>query len=89
MRVLKWMIDRIEGTGQGTSNVMGVTPSYNDLTWTGLPFTQQQFDTVTSIDKAAWKEELALHTERFEQLSHHLPKALTDTKAAIEKRLAA
>ena len=89
MRVLKWMIDRIEGTGQGTNNVMGVTPGYEDLTWTGLPFTQQQFDTVTSIDKAAWKEELALHTELFEQLSHHLPKALTDTKAAIEKRLAA
>ncbi len=89
MRVLKWMIDRIEGNGQGTDNVMGVTPSYNDLTWTGLPFTAEQFNTVTSIDKAAWKQELNLHTELFEQLAHHLPKALTDTKAAIEKRLAA
>ena len=89
MRVLKWMIDRIEGTGQGTDNVMGVTPGYKDLTWTGLPFTVQQFDTVTSIDKSAWTQELKLHTELFEQLAHHLPKALTDTKAAIEKRLAA
>jgi phosphoenolpyruvate carboxykinase (GTP) len=89
MRVLKWMIDRIEGTGQGTDNVMGVTPGYKDLTWTGLPFTALQFDTVTSIDKAAWSQELKLHTELFEQLAHHLPKALTDTKAAIEKRLAA
>ena len=89
MRVLKWIIDRVEGTGQGTDNVMGVTPSYNDLTWTGLPFTEQQFDTVTSIDKAAWTQELALHAELFEQLAHHLPKALLDTKAAIEKRLAA
>jgi phosphoenolpyruvate carboxykinase (GTP) len=89
MRVLKWMIDRIEGTGQGTDNVMGVTPGYKDLTWTGLPFTAQQFDTVTSIDKSAWTQELKLHTELFNQLAHHLPKALTDTKAAIEKRLAA
>ena len=89
MRVLKWIIDRVEGTGRGTDNVMGVTPSYNDLTWTGLPFTEQQFDTVTSIDKAAWHEELALHAELFEQLEHHLPKALLDTKAAIEKRLTA
>ena len=89
MRVLKWIIDRVEGTGQGTDNVMGVTPSYNDLTWTGLPFTEQQFETVTSIDKAAWTQELALHTELFKQLEHHLPKALTDIKAAIEKRLAA
>ena len=88
MRVLKWIIDRVEGTGQGTDNVMGVTPSYHDLTWTGLPFTEQQFDTVTSIDKAAWTQELALHAELFEQLAHHLPKALLDTKAAIEKRLA-
>ena len=89
MRVLKWIIDRVEGTGQGTDNVIGITPAYNDLTWTGLPFTEQQFNTVTSIDKAAWAEELALHTELFKQLEHHLPKALTDTKTAIEKRLAA
>ncbi|MGB4116184.1 MAG: phosphoenolpyruvate carboxykinase (GTP) [Polaromonas sp.] len=89
MRVLKWIIDRVEGTGQGQDNVMGVTPGYNDLTWTGLPFTEQQFETVTSIDKAAWKEELALHAELFKQLEHHLPKALLDTKTAIEKRLVA
>ena len=89
MRVLKWMIERIEGTAQGTDNVMGVTPSYKDLTWTGLPFTEQQFETVTSTDKAAWTQELALHTELFAQLQHHLPKALLDTKAVIEKRLAA
>ena len=89
MRVLKWIIDRVEGTGQGTDNIIGVTPSYNDLTWTGLPFTEQQFGTVTSIDKAAWTEELALHTELFKQLEHHLPKALKETKAAIEMRLAA
>ena len=89
MRVLKWMIDRIEGTGQGIDNVIGVTPSYKDLTWTGLPFTEQQFESVTSIDKAAWTQELALHTELFKQLEHHLPQALLETKTTIEARLAA
>ena len=89
MRVLKWMIDRIEGNGQGTDNLMGVTPNYTDLTWTGLDFSAGQFATVTSIDKAAWQAELALHTELFKQLEHHLPRALLDTKAVIEKRLAA
>ena len=69
--------------------MIGVTPTYQDLTWTGLPFTAQQFETVTSIDKAAWTQELALHAELFKQLEHHLPKALLDTKAAIEERLAA
>ncbi|MBO9514180.1 MAG: phosphoenolpyruvate carboxykinase (GTP) [Variovorax sp.] len=89
MRVLKWMIDRIEGKAQGNDHVFGVSPRYEDLNWTGLNFSAEQFDTVTSIDKAAWMAELRLHTELFEQLAHHLPKELPATKAAIEQRLAA
>ena len=89
MRVLKWMIDRIEGQAQGTEHVFGVSPTYAEINWTGLDFTSAQFDTVTSIDKAAWVDELKLHEELFTQLAYHLPKALTDTKAAFEKRLAA
>lgn len=89
MRVLKWMIDRIEAKASGTEHVFGVSPRYEDLNWTGLDFSAAQFDTVTSIDKAAWQAELKLHTELFEQLAHHLPKELPETKAAIEQRLAA
>ena len=89
MRVLKWMIDRLEGDDSGTEHVFGVSPRYEDLNWTGLDFSAEQFDTVTSIDKAAWLAELKLHAELFEQLAHHLPKELPETKAAIEQRLAA
>ncbi|WP_394792071.1 phosphoenolpyruvate carboxykinase (GTP) [Rhodoferax sp.] len=89
MRVLKWMLDRLEGVAAGQENIFGVSPSYGELNWTGLDFTPAQFDTVTSIDKAAWQQELVLHSELFSQLAHHLPQALVDTKAALEKRLAA
>ena len=88
MRVLKWMLERIEGTADGVENLFGTTPQYGDLNWDGLPFTQEQFDTITSIDKAAWRDELKLHTELFEKLAYHLPQELTDHKAALEKRLA-
>jgi phosphoenolpyruvate carboxykinase (GTP) len=89
MRVLKWIIDRIEGKAQGVDHVFGVSPRYEDLNWTGLDFSAEQFATVTSIDKAAWEAELKLHAELFQQLAHHLPKELPETKAAIEQRLAA
>ncbi len=89
MRVLKWMIDRVEGKAQGVDHVFGVSPRFEDLNWTGLDFSAEQFETVSSIDKAAWQAELKLHTELFEQLAHHLPKELPATKAAIEERLAA
>jgi phosphoenolpyruvate carboxykinase (GTP) len=89
MRVLKWMIDRIENKAQGKEHVFGVSPSYEELNWTGLNFTTDQFKTVTSIDKGAWQAELKLHDELFTQLRHHLPKELEDVKAQIERRLAA
>jgi len=89
MRVLQWMIGRLEGQAQGLEHAIGVTPRFEDLHWTGLDFTAEQYQTVNSIDKAAWKEELALHDELFKQLAHHLPAELIRTKAAIEQRLAA
>jgi phosphoenolpyruvate carboxykinase (GTP) len=89
MRVLKWMIDRIEGTAAGKEHVIGISPAYEELTWTGLDFSAEQFAAVTSIDKAAWQAELKLHEALFTQLAHHLPQALLDTKAQIEERLAA
>jgi phosphoenolpyruvate carboxykinase (GTP) len=89
MRVLKWMIDRIEQRAAGQDHVFGVSPSYEELNWTGLNFTADQFKSVTSIDKAAWQAELKLHSELFQQLSYHLPKELEETKGKIEQRLAA
>ena len=89
MRVLKWMIDRIEGTAKGKENVFGISPSYEEITWTGLSFSPEQFKTVTHIDKAAWVEELKLHEELFTQLAYHLPAEMTATKAALAVRLEA
>ncbi|RYF30774.1 MAG: phosphoenolpyruvate carboxykinase (GTP) [Comamonadaceae bacterium] len=89
MRVLKWMIDRIEGKAAGTDHIFGVSPTYEEMNWTGVDFSPAQFSSVTSIDKAAWHKELQLHSELFQQLEHHLPKELGETKDRIEKRLAA
>ncbi|WDD93625.1 phosphoenolpyruvate carboxykinase (GTP) [Burkholderia sp. FERM BP-3421] len=88
MRVLKWMLDRIDGAGAGVENAFGVTPRYEDLNWDGLAFTPAQYEQVTSMDAAAWRDELALHDELFERLKARLPRALVETKARIEGRLA-
>ena len=89
MRVLKWMIERIEGKTMGVDNGFGISPAFDEITWTGLQFTKAQFATVTSLDKADWKTEIALHTELFKQLAYHLPAQLESTKAQLEQRLAA
>lgn len=87
MRVLKWMIDRIEDEAKGKEHFYGLSPSYEEFNWNGLDFTPEQFHSVTSIDKAQWLEELKLHDVLFQQIDARLPKALRDTRARIEKLL--
>lgn len=87
MRVLKWMLERVEGTGGGVENIFGTTPRYGDISWDGLPFTAEEFETITSIDKDAWRAELKLHAELFEKLAYHLPQELKDNMAKLEQRL--
>jgi phosphoenolpyruvate carboxykinase (GTP) len=88
MRVLKWVIDRLEGKASGQENVFGVGPAYEELNWTGLEFSREQFDKVMSIDKDDWDKELQLHDELFRQLAYHLPRELSETKEKLEQRLA-
>ena len=86
-RVLKWMLQRIEGRAQGAEHVFGITPRYEDIDWTGLTFSADQFSRITAIDGKSWQEEFALHTELFEKLRHGLPAALLKTKSVFESRL--
>jgi phosphoenolpyruvate carboxykinase (GTP) len=88
MRVLKWILDRSQGQGGGVEHMFGTTPTYGDLNWTGIEFTTEQFDRITSIDKNAWREELKLHSELFDKLAYRLPQELVATKQQLEKRLA-
>ncbi|WMW81009.1 phosphoenolpyruvate carboxykinase (GTP) [Undibacterium cyanobacteriorum] len=88
MRVLKWMLERIDGATTGQENIFGISPKFEDITWDGLNFTAEQFEMITSIDKDAWKAELELHTELFDKLKYRLPAELEATKAALAQRLA-
>jgi phosphoenolpyruvate carboxykinase (GTP) len=87
MRVLEWMIERIENRGAGSEHVFGVSPRYEDLNWTGLDFGPQQFQAVSAVDRQEWDKELALHGEFFQTLAHGLPAALQETRERMRSRL--
>ncbi|MCZ8252781.1 MAG: phosphoenolpyruvate carboxykinase (GTP) [Hylemonella sp.] len=89
MRVLKWMIDRIEDDAKGQEHFYGLSPNYEEFNWKGLDFTPEQFKAVTSIEKQQWLDELKLHDKLFEQIDARLPKQLRDTRQRIEKLLTA
>ena len=89
MRVLKWMVDRIEGLAQGEEHALGIGPRPEELNWQGLDSGAEQFEALMNIDKAAWREELALHSEHFETFAQNLPADLAATREQFARNLGA
>ena len=88
MRVLHWLLQRLQGQAEGEETAFGIAPRYGDLQWQGLPFSQAQFASVTTLDRAMWVQELQSHAEHFAQLGPRLPVALEQVRQALAQRLA-
>jgi phosphoenolpyruvate carboxykinase (GTP) len=73
MRVLKWIVDRVRGRAQGMETSVGWTPAYDDINWTGLNFSENQFASLQVVDRSAWRDEVIGHEELFLSLHDHLP----------------
>ncbi|MBL8521932.1 MAG: phosphoenolpyruvate carboxykinase (GTP) [Betaproteobacteria bacterium] len=89
MRVLKWIIERVEGRAEATSTPLGGVPAYGHLDWSGLAYPQATFDTISAVEPASWRAELALHDELLAKLGARLPAALPARRRALERELAA
>ena len=76
MRVLKWIVERVNGKAQGVQSPLGWMPRYEDMDWSGLEFSKKQFEDVMNIDAELWKKEIQLHEELFMSLQDKLPKEL-------------
>ena len=74
MRILKWVVEKIQGKSNAVESPIGWMPHYDDIDWTGLDFTKQQFESLMLVDREAWKKELSEHAELFERMYDKLPK---------------
>jgi phosphoenolpyruvate carboxykinase (GTP) len=77
MRVLRWIVDCVNGRTQGVESPLGRMPQYKDIDWTGIEFSQKQFDDVMNINVELWKKEIQLQEELFISLQDKLPKELS------------
>ncbi len=74
IRVLKWIVDRIHGNASSVESPIGWMPRYQDIDWTGLSFSKDEFAKIMTVDREPGKQELLSHEELFERMYDKLPK---------------
>ncbi|TVR82094.1 MAG: phosphoenolpyruvate carboxykinase (GTP) [Saprospirales bacterium] len=74
MRVLKWIVDRVHGRTAAIECPIGWMPRYEDLDFTGIDFSKEDFENIMSVDREEWKSELLDHQELFERMYDKTPK---------------
>ena len=76
MRILKWVVDRARGRASAIESPLGWVPRYEDIDWNGLDFSEQQFNKLMAVDRAAWQEEVTSHDQLFVRLYDRIPKEI-------------
>lgn len=76
MRVLKWVVNRVNGKGHAVETALGWMPRYKDIDWNGMEFTEEQWADLMKIDANTLKEQTLGHEELFLKLWDHMPKEL-------------
>ncbi|MBC7662048.1 MAG: phosphoenolpyruvate carboxykinase (GTP) [Chitinophagaceae bacterium] len=80
MRVLKWIVDRVQGRAYAEESPLGYMPRYQDLEWKGSTFKAAQFQNLMAVDREAWKKEVLSHEELFEKLFDKLPREFSSMR---------
>ncbi len=87
-RVLKWIIDRVEGKANGDSTPIGIVPTADDLNLDGLDVDTADVDEALAVNAEEWREELPQIEEWFEFVGEKLPTGIKDEFDALKHRLA-
>ncbi len=75
-RVLKWVIDRLEGNAAAVETPIGHVPTVDALDVTGLDLTVEALQTALNVDAEEWKAEIPLIEEWFAKLGDKVPASL-------------
>ena len=86
-RVLKWICERVEGTGKAQKTPIGNLPAADALDLSGLNLPTNNLKQLLAVDIAGWKKEAEDVAANYAKLGSRLPKALDDQLDSLRKRL--
>lgn len=87
-RVLKWVLDRIDGTTEAVETPIGMVPKTEDLDVAGLDLTTDALESLLTVDVIEWQNEVTLIEEHYESIGERLPNEMRLQLARLADRLA-
>ena len=88
-RVLKWVVERIEGTAAATDTPVGRVPTADQIDLDGIAEPMADIEASLTVDLDEWREELPLIEEWFDTIGDKLPTSMRDELEALKQRLGA
>ena len=86
-RVLKWVIDRIEGNVEAEESVVGYTARAEDLDLDGLDTPIEDVREALTADPELWKEDVADSRRYLESLGSRIPQEIFDQLKKLDERI--
>lgn len=87
-RVLKWIIERLDGKAEARDTAIGRVPAPDALDVSGLDIDDSTLEQLLAVDNEAWRQEVAQIEAHYEIFGDRLPAELRDELRELEKRLA-
>ncbi len=87
VRVLKWILERVEGRGAAQETPIGHVPAQRALTLDGMNISPETVTDLLRVDAEDWEQELADTKEFFQKFGDRLPSELRDEHDKLAQRL--
>jgi phosphoenolpyruvate carboxykinase (GTP) len=86
-RVLKWIVERLEGAAEARDTPIGRVPAEGSLDLDGLDISAEGLRALMEVETAAWREEADLIRPHYEKFAEHLPAGLWEEHRSLIERL--
>jgi len=87
VRVLKWILERVEGSGAAEETAVGFVPARNALTLDGLQISPETLEELLSLNPEDWEDDLADSKQFFDKFGSRLPRELREEHEKFSRRL--
>jgi len=86
-RVLKWILDRVDGAAQAVETPLGLVPEIDGIDTSGLDLEVSAMQRLLEVDSDSWCEEVTLIEEHLKTIGDRLPEEMTSQLDYLKSRI--